>query len=331
MRDDGRSMHSGPTTVVHVATIPFGLPRCGRVTGRVLAVTGKTAILLAPAYGEIVFQCEPMPSYVTGGATVHLTLSGSSRGEIRPVDGDPAPITQPFMPGDEFPETSPVRSYARGARGYRSAVAASRARPLVLGLYATHAEQANERLEKVIGRAGTADRLVRGRFEALLPRSEAGMAAALTNMLAAICSGGLTAWLKLEGEVAGADTVMRTVSIELPGMGGWQAVPFPFLTRAPISWGWLAWKDEIGIRKAIFDLPRPDRSRFQVRAASAAGRLDILVCLPSVASGPPPAPITFQTQRAIARELGLDLTIRFTQDQAMLVDLSRACRIDMEM
>jgi len=46
----------------------------------------------------------------------------------------------------------------------------------------------------------------------------------------------------------------------------------------------------------------------------------------------PSAPaVTFGNAYAVARELGLEATVKVTLDPSMIVDLSRACRIDLEM
>jgi hypothetical protein len=281
-----------------------------------------------PGYGEIVFKSDDMPSFVTPSATVSLMLTGTKVGQLRPgQSADPVPqaAATSFLP-DGDPARELIRQ-SPGMRSYRNAVAAPKAPPST-GLYAAHAAQAADRLAKVIGRASTDDRLVKGRYEALLPRSGSGMAAALTNMLVALSSGGVAAWLCLD--VPGADLVVRPVAVDLPGMGAWQAAPFPFVTQPPLSWGWLAWREEAGVRKIIIDVPTASGTRFQARAASVDSRLDILVCLPP-RSEPGAAPVTFGNAHRIARELGIETSIKVSVDPSMIVDLSRACRIDMAM
>lgn len=327
MRDDGKSRFTLPAATVHVVSIPVGLPHRGRSTGRVKAVADRTAIMSVPGYGEVVFRSDDLPSFVVAGAPVVLTLTGTSVGQLRPGTAaeqiqQPSPVT--FMPEED----GRIRQ-TTGLRGYRTAAEKPRAAPSV-GLYAAHAAQAGDRLSKVIGRAGADDRLLKGRFEALLPRSGDIMAASLTNMLVALSEGGLAAWLRLSSEVPGVDLVVRSVSVELPGMGAWKAAPFPFMVRPPISWGWLAWQEESGVRKAIIDVPVRSGSRLQVRAASVDNRLDVLVCMPQ-RNDPSGGPVTFGRVHGVARDLGIEANVKVTMDPSMIVDLSRACRIDLAM
>jgi len=328
MRDDGKARFTLPAATVHVVSIPVGLPHRGRSVGKVLAVADKTAIMSVPGFGEVVFRSEDMPPYVIPASTISLTLTGTNVGQLRQVtSAEPlhqaAPVS--FMPEDD---EGRIRQ-SSGLRGYRNAAEKPRATPSG-SLYAAHAAQAGDRLSKVIARASASDRLVKGRFEALLPRTGDGMVSSLTNMLVALSSGGIAAWLRLGADVPGADLVVRPVSVDLPGMGAWKAAPFPFLTREPISWGWLAWKEEAGVRKIIVDVPTEAGTRFQARAASVDSRLDILVCLPP-RNDPSASPVTFGEAHRVARELGIEATVKVSVDPSMMVDLSRACRIDMAM
>jgi len=330
MRDDGKTRFTLPAATVQVVSIPAGLPHRGRAVGRIVAVADKTAIMMVAGYGEVVFRSDDMPSYVSPTASVSLMLTGTNVGQLRPGHAPETPQQAPILSFLPDEERGPDRiRQLPGMRSYRNAAERLPVAPSV-GLYAKHASQAGDRLAKVVGRAGSADRLAKGRFEALLPRSGAGMASSLTNMLVALSEGGIAAWLRLDGNIPGADLVVRPVSVDLPGMGSWKAAPFPFLATPPIAWGWIAWKEEGGVRKIILDVPTASGKRLQARAAAADNRLDILVCMPPRTDPSAPA-VTFGNAYAVARELGLEATVKVTLDPSMIVDLSRACRIDLEM